>query len=151
MFMAWLWLGFAIGFLEGLKQGGLVQVVSMMIGAMTVLAIVGFVLALIGGDVQGSLAGAGLGFLGCLVIELDGGVLLPSQGRGAIIIFSALVGATSLMFFRFLLWKYTMIFRTICRLIGLTPASGRASTFLGPFLPASRHTGVPVHQAQGQS
>jgi hypothetical protein len=149
MSMAWLCLGLAIGLLEGLRQGGLVPIVSMTIGAMTILPMVGFVLALIGGDVQGSLAGAGIGLIGCLAIDLDGGVLLPSQGKGAIIIFCALVGATCCMFSRFLIWRYTLIFRAIGWLIGITPASGRASAFLGHFhsIPSGRLTGLPPHHS----
>jgi hypothetical protein len=151
MSMTWLYLGLAIGLLEGLNQGGVLPMISMMIGAMMVLPIVGLALALIGGDVRGSVAGAALGLLGSLGIELSGAVLLQPQARGAIIIFCALAGATCLLFTRFLIWRYTMIWRVVCWLMGVPSASGQAWASFGPFHRASRHAGPRVGMGEGRS
>jgi hypothetical protein len=124
MFFTWLLLGALIGVIEGRGMGGGIQIVCMMIGGMAVLPIVGVLLGLIGGDAKGSVAGAAGGLLGCWISECVGGVPIQAQATNVIVIFGALVGATGFLFVRFLLWKYGMMFRTLCWVIGVTPSWG---------------------------
>jgi hypothetical protein len=126
IFFTWLLLGALIGVIEGREMGGGIQIVCMMIGGMAVLPIVGVLLGLIGGDAKGSVAGAAGGFLGCWISECVGGVPIQAQATNVIVIFGALVGATGFLFVRFLLWKYGMMFRTLCWMIGVTPSWGKS-------------------------
>jgi hypothetical protein len=58
VFLTWLFLGAVIGVIGGLEKGGGFQIVCMMIGGTTVLAILGVLVGVIGGDAKGSVAGA---------------------------------------------------------------------------------------------
>jgi hypothetical protein len=126
MFHTWLLLGALIGAIEGLGMGGGIQIVCMMIGGMAVLPIVGVLVGLIGGDARGSALGAAGGLLGCWLAERFGDVLIQPQATNVIVIFGALVGATGLLFARFLIWKYRMMFRTLCWAVGVTPSWGKS-------------------------
>jgi hypothetical protein len=138
MFFTWLFLGAVIGVIGGLGKGGGIQIVCMMIGGMAVLPIVGVLLGLIGGDAKGCVVGAVGGLLGCWIAGCIGTVPIQPQTMNVIVIFGALLGATSFQFVRFLLWKYRMMFRTICWVIGATPASGKNWVlWLTPFNSAS--------------
>jgi len=147
MFLTWLFLGAVIGVIGGLGQGGGIQIVCMMIGGMAVLPIAGVLLGLIGGDAKGSVAGAAGGLLGCWIAVCCGAVPIQPQAMNVIVIFGALVGATGFLFVRFLLWKYGMMFRTICWAIGVTPASGKAWALAGHALIPNRLTAYSVHSA----
>ena len=125
MFFTWLFLGALIGVIGGLEVGGGIQIVCMMIGGMAVLPIVGVFLGLIGGDAKGSVAGAAGGLLGCSIAGCFGDVQIQPQATNVIVIFGALVGATGFLFVRFLLWKYGMMFRTICWVVRVTPSRGK--------------------------
>jgi hypothetical protein len=126
MFFTWLLLGAVIGAIEGLGMGGGIQIVCMMIGGMAVLPIVGLLLGLIGGDAKGSVAGAAGGLLGCWIAGCFGDMPIQPQAVSVILVFCALVGATGFLFVRFLTWKYGMMFRTLCWVIGVTPSWGKS-------------------------
>jgi hypothetical protein len=147
MFFTWLFLGAMIGVISGLEKGGGIQIVCMMIGGMAVLPILGVVLGLIGGDAKGSVGGAAGGILGCWISGCFGGVAIQPQAINVIVILGALVGATCFQFVRFLLWKYVMMFRAICWVIGVTAASGEARALAGHALIPNRLTGYLVHSA----
>jgi hypothetical protein len=143
--LTWLFLGCMIGVIDGLGKGGGVQIFAMMIGGMTVLPIVGMLLGLVGGDPIGSVTGAAGGLLGCLGAELGCGVQIEPQLLSVILVFTALVGATAFLFMRFLIWKYGMMYRTICWLIGVTPVPKSDWAFVGEFLLSNRHTHAHIH------
>jgi hypothetical protein len=147
MFLTWLLLGAVIGAIAGLGQGGGIPIICMMIGGMAVLPIAGVVLALIGGDAKGSVAGAAGGLLGCGIAGCFGEVTIQPQAMNGIVIFCALVGATAFLFGRFLLWKYRMMFRTLCWAIGVTPASGNSWIFAGHTLVPNGLAGYSAHSA----
>ena len=147
MFFTWLFLGALIGVIGGLGQGGGIQIVCMMIGGMAVLPIAGVVLGLIGGDAKGSVAGDAGRLLGCWIAGCCGAVPVQPQAMNVIVTFGALVGATGFLFVRFLLWKYGMMFRTICWAIGVTPASGQAWALASHALIPNCLTGYSVHSA----
>jgi hypothetical protein len=125
--LTWLFLGAVIGAFNGQETGGSVEIVCMMIGGMIVLTIPGIFLGVIGGDARGSVVGAAGGLLGCWSAELSGAMAIQPFVIGAIAILGGLLGATGILFIRFLFWKYRMIFRSICWLIDITPVSGKAS------------------------
>ncbi len=144
--LIWLFLGCVFGVIEGVAHGeGAVRILAMMIGGVTVLPIMGVLLGIIGGDAIGSGTGAAGGLLGCLGAGL--GLEAPIQGHvmSVIVIFSALVGATAFLFVRFMIWKYTMIFRTICWAIGVTPAQVSAWAIDSRFLEQIGHGTISVH------
>jgi hypothetical protein len=153
MILTWLFLGAVIGVIAGLGKGGGIQIVCMMIGGMAVLPIAGVLLGLIGGDAKGSVGGAASGLLGCGIVGCFGEVPIQPEALNMIVIFSALVGATGFLFVRFLLWKYGMMFRTLCWAIGVRPASGTPWTFSGHALIPNRLTSYSVHlvPARGRS
>jgi hypothetical protein len=138
--LTWLLLGCVIGVIEGLGQGGGIQILAMMVGGMTVLPVVGVLLGLIGGDAIGSVTGAAGGLLGCLAGDLVSGLSIQPHVLSVLVVFSGLLGATGFLFLRFLIWKYRMMFRTFCWLTGFTPgpgsALGIAAEFLGLYNPA---------------
>jgi hypothetical protein len=51
------------------------------------------------------------------------------------------------LFVRFWLWKYGMMFRTLCWAVGVTPGSGKAWALAGYGLIPNRLTGYSVHSA----
>jgi hypothetical protein len=110
----------------------MVGVLSMMIGGMTVLAIPGIVLGLIGGDVRGSFVGATGAYLACLTSKSVGASPIDPPLIGAMVIYGALLGATALLFARFIVWKYGVIFRILCwafpSLPNCLPAGNRSDT-----------------------
>lgn len=126
MFFTWLLLGALIGVIGGLEMGGGIQIICMMIGGMAVLPIVGVFLGLIGGDAKGSIVGAVGGLLGCTIAGCFGEVLIQPQATSVIVVFCALVGATGVLIVRFLLWKYGMMFRTLCWVMGVRPSWGKS-------------------------
>jgi hypothetical protein len=146
MSLTWLFLGAAIGAIGGMGKGGGVQVVFTMIGGMAVLPIPGVLLGLIGGDPKGSLAGAAGGLLGCGIAGCLGQVPIQPQAIDVIVTFAALVGATAFLFVRFLLWKYGLIFRTICWLTGITPASSKVCALASRFPIPNRLIGYSVER-----
>jgi len=123
MFSTWLFLGAVIGVIEGLAKGGGTQIVYLMISGMMVLSLLGALLGLIGGDAKGSVIGAAGGQLGCGIAGCFDAVPIQAQTLNVIVIFGAIAGATGFLFVRFLLWKYGMMFRAICRVIGVTPVA----------------------------
>jgi hypothetical protein len=125
--LTWLFLGAVIGVVNGQETGGGVEIVCMMIGGMIALAIPGLVLGVIGGDPRGSIAGAAVGLLGCSLAKLGGSVAIEPPVMSTIVILAGLLGATALLFMRFLFWKYRMIFRTIRWLVDSTPVSAKLS------------------------
>ncbi len=128
MFFTWLFLGALIGVIGGLGMGGGMQIVCMMIGGMVVLPVVGVLVGLIGGDSKGSVAGAAGGLLGSWIVGCLGKVPVQPEATNVIVVFGALLGATGFQFARFLLWKYVMMFRAICWVVGATPSSAGAGS-----------------------
>jgi hypothetical protein len=141
MFLAWLLLGAVIGAVNGLDKSRPSEFVSMVFGGMMALPIAGVFLGVIGGDVRGSIVGAAAGLLGCGLATLDGAAAIPLGGISLIAIIGALLGATGLLFVRFLIWKYTLIFTAIGWFLGLTPVPAKAwippSHLLFPRRPAT--------------
>ncbi len=131
MALTWLFLGASIGVIGGVGKGGVIQIVSQMIGGMIILPVAGTLLGLIGGDAIGSVVGAAGGLLGCWIVGCFGEMPLQPQGTNVIVIYCALIGATGFLFARFLLWKYGIIFRTICWLFDVTPSSVKAWALTG--------------------
>jgi hypothetical protein len=147
MFLTWLFLGAVIGVIAGLGKGGGFQIVCMMIGGMVVLPIVGLFLGLIGGDPKGSVTGAAGGLLGCGIIGFFGESPIQPQAMNLVVVFGALAGATGFLFVRLMLWKYGMIFRTLCWAIGVTPASGGSLALANHALDPNRLISNSLHSA----
>lgn len=131
MSLTWLFLGAVVGALNGLDNGGEIGLIAMMIGGMISLPIVGLFLGLIGGDARGSVAGAMGALIGCWLARAVGGPAIPPAGMGLAVVFCALVGATGFLFLRFLVWKYTIVFRALAWFAGITPIAAKASAFAG--------------------
>jgi hypothetical protein len=130
--VTWLFLGAAIGVINGQGTGSGIEIVSMMIGGMIALAIPGLFLGLIGGDAKGSVVGAAGGLLGCWLTEFCGAVAIQPVVISTTVILGGLLGATGYLFIGFLFWKYRMILRSVCWLIDLTPLSTKLSALHGP-------------------
>jgi hypothetical protein len=137
LFLTWLFLGAAIGVINGQGTGSGIQIVCMMIGGMIALMIPGLFLGLIGGDARGSVIGAAGALLACWLTEFCGAVAVQPVVISTTVILGGLVGATGYLFLRFLFWKYRMIFRSICWLIDLTPMSAKVSAL---------HSRLRLHQ-----
>jgi len=120
-----------IGVVNGQGTGESIEIVSMMIGGMIVLTIPGIFLGVIGGDARGSVVGATGGLLGCWLAKFGGAVAIQPLVISTVVILGGLLGATGVLFMRFFFWKYRMIFRSICWLIGLTPVPGKVSPLAG--------------------
>jgi hypothetical protein len=129
MSLTWLLLGAVIGVVNGLAKGSGPAVIFMMLGGMMVLPVLGLLLGLIGGDATGSVVGAAGGLLGSWLAGPVGAPAIHPEAMSLIIMIGALLGATGLLFVRVLRWQYTMIFRGIRWLAGVTPVAGRASAF----------------------
>ena len=127
----WLFLGAVTGAINGQGTGSYIEIVSMMIGGMIALTILGLFLGVIGGDARGSIVGAAGGLLGCWLAKLGGVVAIQPLVISTIVILGGLLGATGFLFMRFLFWKYRMVFRSISWLIDLTPVSGKISALHG--------------------
>jgi len=147
--LAWLCLGCIIGLIEGLGEGGGVQIFTMMLGGMTVLPTIGALLGLIGGDAIGSVTGAAGGLLGCLAADLGCGLPIQPHLLSVLVVFCALLGATSFLFLQFLVWKYRMIFRTICWSIGFKPPAEGAWSIAGRLLGLNSREDIPVPWEKG--
>jgi hypothetical protein len=141
MSLTWLFLGAAIGVIQGRATGRLFGVLCMAVGAMTVLQIPGIILGLLGGDTRGSIAGAAGGLLSCWGAKLGGAFEIQPPDVSLVVIFGALIGATAFLFTRFLVWKYGMILRGIRWLIGLTAATSKPLALAGPCTTSRRLTG----------
>ena len=137
MSLAWLFLGAVNGVVNGLPTGSLVGMISMMIGGMLTLPVLGLFLGLISADCKGSVAGAAGGLLGCGLANLAGAGAIQQSNVSVIMILCALLGATCFQFARFLVWKYLMILKLIGKLIGLNPV-GRKALALAPHFAISR-------------
>ena len=139
--LTWLFLGAVVGVVNGQGMRGNMAIVCAMIGGMIALTIPGIFLGVIGGDARGSVVGAAGVLIGCWLAKLGGAVAIQPPVVSTIVIMGALLGATVFLFTRFMFWKYRMIFRSICWLIDLTPASGKASALAG-------HLRIPQSLAQ---
>jgi hypothetical protein len=124
MSLTWLFLGAVIGVLNGLEKSSGGDIVFMMLGGMVVLSILGLFLGIIGGDASGSVFGAAAGVLVCWFVGPFGAHGNHPGAMSVIIMIGALAGATGLLFVRFLLWKYAMIFKAIRWMAGFTPMAG---------------------------
>jgi hypothetical protein len=145
--LTWLFLGAVIGVVNGQGTGGGSEIACMMIGGMIALTIPGFFLGVIGGDARGSVVGAAGGLLGCWLAKLGDAAAIQPFIMSTIVILGGLLGATGLLFIRFLFWKYRMIFRAIGWLIDLTPWSGEVSALLRRLSTAQHPVGNSVrHQ-----
>jgi hypothetical protein len=117
----------------------------MMIGGMIVLPIVGVFLGLIGGDPIGSMVGAAEVLLGSWSVRLDGVVAIPQDGLSLLVVFGALLGATAFLFTRFVLWRYRLLFKAVCWLIGCTSRPGKAWVLAAHPVMPRRLAGHSVH------
>jgi hypothetical protein len=142
--LTWLFIGALIGLVGTERLGGVIEIISMMIGGMIVLTIPGMLLGVIGGDARGSVIGVTVGLLGCWLAKFGGAVAMQPHVIGVVVIFSGLFGATCFLFVRILFWRYRMMFRCICWLTDKTPVSGKVSALAGHFRIAQRSAKNPV-------
>ena len=63
---------------------------------------------------------------------------------GVIVTFCALVGATCFGFMRFMVWRYTLLFKVLRWLFGIAAMTGKASAIAGGSRVLWRSSGYPV-------
>jgi hypothetical protein len=126
MSLTWLIVGAMVGLVGGLENQRVSGIIASMLGGMIVLPVLGVLLGLFGGDLKGTIVGAGGGIIACLLVGLGGLGTSTALVRGFMVIFGGLIGATFFPYVRMLLWTYGMIIRTTCQWIGGVPAFGRA-------------------------
>jgi len=125
MSLTWLIVGAVVGLIDGLEKERVSALIASMLGGMIVLPVLGVFLGLIGGDLKGTIAGAGGGIIACLLVGPGGLGTSTALLSTFMVIFGGLIGATFFPYVRMALRTYGLIFRTLASRLGASqPLAG---------------------------